>query len=74
MKKIRIPTVTTNQDNLLPMGHQPESRQCHYDLNLHCMDTIIDTASKKMSISKNEWLLHGNISKLLKQKTLSDYF
>lgn len=37
-------------------------------------DNALDTASKKMSISKSEWLSHGNISKLLKQKTLSDYF
>jgi len=27
-----------------------------------------------MSISKNEWLLHGNIQKLMRQKTISDFF
>jgi len=27
-----------------------------------------------MSISKSEWLSHGNILKLMKQKTISDFF
>ena len=31
-------------------------------------------ASNKMSISKNEWLAHGNILGLMRQKTLSDFF
>jgi hypothetical protein len=31
-------------------------------------------ASKKMSISQSEWLSHGNIGKLMKQKTISDFF
>jgi len=31
-------------------------------------------ASKKMSISKSEWLSHGDILTLMRQKTLSDYF
>ncbi len=31
-------------------------------------------ASSKMSVSKSEWLSHGNISKLMRQKTLSDFF
>jgi hypothetical protein len=31
-------------------------------------------ASKKMSISKSEWLSHGNILNLMRQKTLSDFF
>jgi len=31
-------------------------------------------ASDKMSISKSEWLSHGNISKIIRQKTLSDFF
>ncbi len=42
---------------------------------------IVDTfdnafllASKKMSISKSEWLSHGNISKIIRRKTLSDFF
>ena len=34
----------------------------------------LDIASKKMSISKNEWLSKGNIIKLIKQKTISDFF
>lgn len=37
-------------------------------------DNALDIASKKMSISKNEWLSHGNIIKLLKQKTIADFF
>ena len=31
-------------------------------------------ASDKMSISKSEWLSHGNILKLMRQKTMSDFF
>jgi len=31
-------------------------------------------ASNKMSISKSEWLSHGMILKLMRQKTLSDFF
>jgi hypothetical protein len=31
-------------------------------------------ASNKMSISKHEWLTHGNILGLMRQKTLSDFF
>jgi hypothetical protein len=31
-------------------------------------------ASKKMSISKSEWLSHGDILVLMRQKILSDYF
>ncbi len=34
----------------------------------------LDIATKKMSISKNEWLSQGNIIKLLKQKTIADFF
>ena len=34
----------------------------------------LNLASDKMSISKSEWLSHGNISKLMRQKTLSDFF
>ena len=34
----------------------------------------LDIATKKMSISKIEWLSQGNIIKLLKQKTISDFF
>ena len=31
-------------------------------------------ASNKMSISKSEWLSHGNILSLMRQKTMSDFF
>jgi len=34
----------------------------------------LSLASDKMSISKLEWLAHGNILKLMKQKTISDFF
>lgn len=37
-------------------------------------ESALNLASNKMSISKLEWLSHGNISKLMKQKTLSDFF
>ena len=37
-------------------------------------DHAFALASKKMSISKSEWLSHGNIGKLMKQKTISDFF
>ena len=34
----------------------------------------LSLASNKMSISKSEWLSHGNIVELTRQKTISDYF
>jgi len=37
-------------------------------------DHALNLASKKMSISSSEWLLHGNIGKLMRQKTISDFF
>jgi len=37
-------------------------------------DQAVNVACKPMSISKSEWLIQGNILKLMKQKTLSDYF
>ncbi len=37
-------------------------------------DNSILLASNKMSISKSEWLAHGNILGLMRQKTLSDFF
>ncbi len=37
-------------------------------------DNALVLASNKMSISKSEWLSHGNISKIIRQKTLSDFF
>ena len=37
-------------------------------------DGALDSASQKMSVSKSEWLSHGNISALMRQKTLSDFF
>ena len=37
-------------------------------------ESALTIAADKLSISKNEWLSHGNITKLLKQKTMSDFF
>ena len=37
-------------------------------------DHALNLASEKLSVSKSEWLAHGNISKLMRQKTLSDFF
>ena len=37
-------------------------------------EQAISIASDKLSITKNEWLEHGEIIKLMKQKTLSDFF
>ena len=37
-------------------------------------ENAIDIASSKMSISKNEWIPKGNIIKLIKQKTIVDFF
>ncbi len=38
------------------------------------LDQGINLACKQMSISKNEWLSKGTILKMLKQKTITDYF
>jgi hypothetical protein len=41
------------------------------------VDTLeqgLDLACKKMSISKNEWLAKGTFLKILKQKSITDYF
>lgn len=38
------------------------------------LESALNIASDKSSISRNEWLSHGNISRLLKQKTMSDFF
>jgi len=37
-------------------------------------DAALLLASSKMSISKSEWLAHGNILGLMRQKVLSDFF
>ncbi len=37
-------------------------------------DSALSLASSKMSISKSEWLAHGNILGLMRQKVLSDFF
>jgi len=37
-------------------------------------DYALILASNKMSISKSEWLSHGKISQIIRQKTLSDFF
>ena len=37
-------------------------------------DNALLLASNNMNISKSEWLSHGNILKLMRQKTMSDFF
>ena len=37
-------------------------------------ENALDIASSKMSISKNEWISKGNMIKLIKQKTIVDFF
>ena len=37
-------------------------------------ENALDVAAKPMSISRKEWLEHGSIVKLMKQKTISDFF
>ena len=37
-------------------------------------DHALQLASDKMSISKSEWLSHGKILSIMRQKTLSDFF
>lgn len=37
-------------------------------------DHALNLASNVMSVSKFEWLSHGNITGLIKQKTMSDFF
>ena len=43
-------------------------------LNVESIDDAIQLATKSMSISKNEWLNHGTMLKLIKQKSISDFF
>ncbi len=41
---------------------------------LSSFDSALGSACSKLSVSKKEWLANGSILKLLKQKTLSDFF
>jgi len=34
----------------------------------------LEIAATKTSVSKNEWIKNGNITNLMRQKTLLDYF
>ena len=48
-------------------------------LGIECLltddeDDAIKIATKRMNISKNEWLFHGDMLKLLKQSSISDFF
>ena len=40
----------------------------------HGLDEALDMASKRTSVPKEQWLAHGRITELLRQRTLSDYF
>jgi len=37
-------------------------------------EKALDIAVRPMSISTKEWLAHGDIIKLMRQKTISDFF
>jgi len=37
-------------------------------------EQALDVAARPMSVSKKEWLAHGGIMQLMRQKTISDYF
>jgi len=43
-------------------------------LNADSFEDALTLASKSMSISKLEWLSHGKIGKMLKQKSISEFF
>lgn len=43
-------------------------------LILDSLDSSIDEACKKFSVSKQEWLSHGNLLRMLRQKTITDFF
>lgn len=43
-------------------------------LEVDNFDDALSIASKKLSISKNEWISHGNILNMMKQKTIVDFF
>ena len=42
--------------------------------NSESIEDAIHLATKSMSISENEWLSHGTMLKMLKQKSISDFF
>ena len=38
------------------------------------LNDAVELATKRMSVSKNEWISHGNMLKLVKQTNMSDFF
>ena len=42
--------------------------------HVETIENAIELATKSMSISKNEWLNHGTMLKMIKQKSISDFF
>ena len=38
------------------------------------LNEAINLATNRMSISKNEWLAHGSMLKLIEQTSMSDFF
>ena len=38
------------------------------------LDHAMSLASNKMSIGKSEWLSHGNLTNMMRQKTIADFF
>ena len=43
-------------------------------IHVETIEDAIELATKSMSISKNEWLNHGTMLKMIKQKSISDFF
>ena len=38
------------------------------------LDSAVSLSTKRMSISKTEWFAHGKMLKLLRQKSIEDFF
>ena len=41
---------------------------------VNSLNEAISLATKRMTISKNEWLAHGDMLKLIAQTSMSDFF
>ena len=51
-------------------------REAMKQVPLHAenFDEALSIASKKLSVSKNEWVSHGNILNMMRQKSIVDFF
>ena len=43
-------------------------------VNIDTLDNAVNLATKRTSISKSEWFAHGKMLKLLRQKSIDDFF